>query len=295
MSFRGYSNAVDMNCGLYKSSEAFRRLKKQMGFRKVYVTGSKGFVGKNLMEHLKKEEKLEIVECDCDIRFPHMLYMDIPSDTDIIIHLAAKTKANESMVEPHEYLDTNAMGTVNILEVMRKKKIPKMIFYSSGGVKGYGEGAPYLWSKRMAEMACAMYCKLYGLQIIIFRPTNIYGPHNWKGVIWHFQQTKKKRKPLKVYGDGSQTRDFVHVYDVVDATMKAMKLRSNAYPIYLEIGTGVETSVLELAKKISKKYVLVPEKQNEVGLQSSVAKIATANLMLNWKPKITLKKGLKMT
>lgn len=257
----------------------------------IFVSGSRGFVGRNLIERMKDSYK--VVECDlpeCDITSLDCLTKKM-AGCDAVVHLAAKTKAYESLGEPHTYIDTNVMGTTNVLEAMRLNGIKRLVYTSSCGVKGYKEGSPYLWAKHISEIVCEMYAKLYGMEIIILRPTNIYGPHNWKGVIWHWIERKKKNEVLLIHGDGKQTRDFIHVYDVCDAIMTGL-VKPNPKIITVEIGTGIETSLIGLAKKIGGKYALTGD-WKKVGLRRSVANTKPAEKYLKFKAKISLDDGIK--
>jgi len=263
--------------------------------KKVFITGSKGFVGRHLVNQLQIEGFI-VKECDmydCDVTsFPDII-RDL--EGDVVIHLAARVRAGHSMKVPYQYIQTNVLGLINVLEVMRLKRIPRLIFISSAGVKGYTKGAPYLWSKRVGELFVEMYAKLYGIEAVIIRPTNIYGEGNNKGIIYNFTKAKKENRILKIYGDGSQTRDFVHVDDVVSAIIKAVgvKMYPKRNPICVEIGTGVETSMIELAKKISPNYTFVPIEKEEVGLKRSVADISKAQHHLKWTSKISLEEGIR--
>lgn len=262
---------------------------------RVYVTGWDGFVGPHLINRLEKEEGVEIVRCRCDIRNITDLHAEMKSDIDVVLHLAAMTKANESLENPHPYIDVNAMGTCNILECMRLAGIPKIVNISSGGVKDFFNGSPYLWSKIIAEKLVIMYSKLYGIKSIIIRPNNIYGPNNYKGVIYHWMKAKKAGETLHIHGDGNQTRDFVHVYDVVDAIVKAMRTNKIIpLSVTLEVGTGVGTKVIDLAKMmVGDNYVIHPELEHLAGIKKSVGNPVTTSIFLEWKAEITLKEGLK--
>lgn len=256
---------------------------------KIFVSGSEGFVGKNLLQRIGKTHK--VIECEVDITMgqPFTLMNDM-FGCDAVVHLAAMTKANESLKRPHIYLKTNLMGTINILEAMRLSGVKRLIYISSCGVKDYSQGSPYLWAKHLSERACAMYSKLYGLEIVILRPTNIYGPHNWKGVIHRFLEAKKNGEPLEIYGNGTQTRDFIYVCDVCDSIIKAIDIKFKDI-LYIEIGTGKETTIKELAKIIGGIYKFIP--LQNIGLKQSVADTTKAKTILGFEAKIALEEGLR--
>jgi UDP-glucose 4-epimerase len=259
---------------------------------KVFVTGSSGFVGKNLVGRLESKG-YDVIGCDlptCDITNLNQL-INLMKDCDAVIHLAAMTKAGESFKNPQKYIKINTMGTINILESMRIHGIKRLVCISSGGVAGEKRyWSPYLWSKHLAELGCKMYHQSYGIDIVILRPTNIYGPKNWKGVSHIFLQSKKEGRPVTITGDGSQARDFVHVHDVCDAIILALesKLKFKKFVI----GTGVATSIKQLADIIGVEYTLTMKFDN-VGLRESVADTKPAEKYLGFKAKISIEEGTK--
>lgn len=263
--------------------------------KKIFVTGSAGFVGKNLVEMLRREGH-EVVEFDFAKNPEHDItnlgqlvkYME----GDAVIHLASKTQASESIKNPHPYMKVIIMGTANILEAVRLKGIKRLVYISSCGIKGMTrDGNPYHWSKYMAEGLCQMYSEIYGLEVVVLRPTIMYGPHNWKGVVHTFTERTRKGETLHIYGDGSQTRDFLYVRDSCRAMIKAATQKVEGKFRILEIGTGKATSIKELAEMISDNVVFHPDKPS--GISSSIADIRDAKRYLNWKPKIKIKDVIK--
>lgn len=258
---------------------------------KVFITGSKGFVGSHLIKRLQKNHT--IIECDlpeCSITNFNNLMNQM--DGDVVVHLAARVHAGQSMKMPREYMETNVMGLLNILDVMRLKGISRIIFISSIMAKYYKtKPIPYIWSKRLGEMLVELYAKAYGIKAVILRPTNIYGIGNNKGVVDLFVKFKKEGKKLQIHGDGSQTRDFIHIDDVVEAIVKAVEIKKlPKKPLYVEVGTGKETTILELAKMVGVEYTLHPE--NEGGLERVVANISTGK-RLKWKAQKSLEDFFK--
>jgi len=259
---------------------------------KIFITGSNGFVGSYLIRRL--EELHTIIKCDlpkCNItNLGNMIEM-IDGNVDIVIHLAARVHAGQSIEMPRAYMMTNVMGLLNILEVMRIKKIPRIIFISSIMSKYYKQnGIPYQWTKKFGEMLIELYAKAYGIKAVILRPTNIYGIGNNKGVVDLFMKLKKDGKKLQIHGDGSQTRDFIHISDVIEAIVKSVEIKKlPKMPVYVEVGTGIETSILELAKMVEVEYVLYPEKVG--GTERIVANISTGK-RIKWKAKKSLKEWL---
>ena len=218
---------------------------------KALVTGGAGFIGSHLVDRLVKngyavrviddlstgklaniKAHLQNGEVDFvkgDIRDTELTRKTL-QDINVVFHLAAITSVPFSVQNPTLTTDINAQGTLNLLATSVKEGVGKFVFVSSCAV--YGEPkylpvdekhpiqpiSPYAESKFTAENACQNYHKKQQLQTIIFRLFNVYGPRQGKneysGVITRFFENCKQNLPLTIYGDGSQTRDFIHVYDV---------------------------------------------------------------------------------
>lgn len=241
---------------------------------KILVTGDKGFIGSHLVKELTKMHKLigfDIKESPKkDVRILDNL-LKSSEGVDAIIHLAALCIHPESVENPLEYLTTNVLGTINILETARRLKIKKVINMSSAGA---GMTSPYAISKLFGEQLCEMYSKLYGIDIISLRLFNVYGKGNDKGVINKFFSAIKSNKPVTIHGDGEYVRDYVYVKDIVKTIKKIIEknLESGTY----EAGTGVGTSVNELVKIMKKVTGKVVKIKYELGgydiIKFSVAK-----------------------
>lgn len=185
---------------------------------------------------------------------------------DLVVHLAAFVNPPESIKKPIETHDVNLNGTLNILESCVKKRVQKLIFASSAAVYGDGnplplrEGcslrpfSPYAASKVSAEFYCKMYRHCYGLSSVILRFFNVYGPGQntgeYAGVITRFVSSGLRGKPLTIYGDGFQTRDFVNVKDVVCAVEKALSFKSADSEVF-NVCTGKPISINELARFVA--------------------------------------------
>lgn len=182
---------------------------------------------------------------------------------DSVVHLAAFVNPPESIKKPLETHDVNLNGTLNVLESCLRNRIKKLVFASSAAVYGDGnplplrEGcclrpiSPYAASKASAEFYCKMYRDCYGLGSVILRFFNVYGPGQntgeYAGVITRFVASGLQGKPLTIYGDGSQTRDFVNVKDVVSAVEKALSFESADTEVF-NVCTGKPVSINELAR-----------------------------------------------
>lgn len=262
---------------------------------KIYITGSYGFVGNQLMKQLLSSNlEDEICTCSCDIRDLNSLIRQT-KDSDIIIHLAALSRIdNEGSSRIKEYFDINVIGTYNVMESMRLNHIPRLIFSSSTFIPHIEireNIKPYIWSKYLSEGIITMYSINYGIKTIILRLSEIYGPATKQGIIHQFLQSAKKREPLEIYGNGLQTHDFIHVYDVADAIVKSINLDQKQMMIRVDIGSGVETSIKDLADKISPNQKFLPNKN--IGLKGIIVDTTGALKYLGFKPKISLDDGLK--
>ena len=205
------------------------------------------------------------------------------------------------MERPLECLETNYLGTYNMLECARQVGARRFINSSTSSSYGLANEPPlqedmtpdclnpYSASKVGAESLCHMYFKLHGLRTITLRYFNVYGPRQplkgqYAPVIGLFEEQAKRGEPLTIVGDGEQRRDFTHVNDVVEANMNAMM--TNYSGMIVNVGTGVNHSVNEVASYISDNTVNIPERPGEA--RETLANIERANILLSWEPKITL-------
>ena len=226
---------------------------------------------------------------------------------EVIFHLAAQVDVRISLADPAFDARTNVEGTVNVLEAARAAGAARVVFSSTGGAM-YGETdllptpetvealpmAAYGQSKFCAERYLALYERLYGLSTIALRFGNVYGPrqdpHGEAGVIAIFAGAKVEGRPVTVYGDGGQTRDYVYVGDVVSGFLAAAESEATGA---VNIGTGVETSVRELVDSIGVDARNAPERAGEVA--RSCLDVSRAAERLGWRAEVTLQDGLRRT
>ncbi|MEK7203292.1 MAG: NAD-dependent epimerase/dehydratase family protein, partial [Patescibacteria group bacterium] len=206
----------------------------------------------------------------------------------------------------------NAMGSYNIFKNSGLNKVKKVIFISTGGAL-YGEClkpakeqtliqpiSPYAIHKYAAERYLELCYALYNLNYVVLRLANVYGPRQYSGgecgVIGIFIHNIINNKPIALYGDGAQTRDFVYVSDVVSACLKAMAVKDRGV---FNIGNGKEISILEIINAIKKsacKKLICKKKKARIGeARRSVLNSFKAKKRLNWNPKISLVQGIKNT
>ncbi|MEM1588487.1 MAG: NAD-dependent epimerase/dehydratase family protein [Candidatus Bathyarchaeia archaeon] len=294
---------------------------------KILITGGAGFIGSHLALYLKQEgyEVIVFDNFERSIKNAKTILngiriekLDLRKDLrklvkhakkSVIIHAAAYISAKESINKPLEYLDNNVASTINLLKAT-SKIAKKIIYLSSAAVYGNPEYLPideehklnpinpYGASKLSSEYYVKAYHNLYGVDYVILRLFNVYGEWQkgeYAGVISKFINKAKKKKPLIIYGDGLQTRDFVYIEDVAKAVKLAIET-SDSKGIY-NIGFGKPTTINQLAEIIMKAFSIdekpihLPERKGDI--KHSYANISKAVKLLGYKPEIDLKKGIE--
>jgi UDP-glucose 4-epimerase len=299
----------------------------QLKGTRIFVTGGAGFIGSHLCKKLSDSTsnltiydnlstgKIENVKHLPKVHFVKGDILDLKKlrsqeKADLIFHLAAQVVVPYSMENPIEDFETNARGTLNILEKARKDDA-RMVFTSSAAVYGnptklptpedygFNPASCYGLSKVVGEEYCNMYSQQYGLDITTLRLANVYGPRG-HGVIPDFlDKISRNPEKLEIIGTGLQSRDFVHVSDVVDAfTLAAVS--ENAIGKTYNIGFGNTTKIIDLAKMILKIMNLlgktaitttnVPWKGDINTIWFDASKIKKE---LKWTPKIRLEDNLR--
>ncbi len=243
------------------------------------ITGGAGFVGVNLIEHLNnagenritvldnetlgKREHLEGLSASFvhgDIRDRDLLDKVLPGH-DAIIHLAADTRVMDSIVDPSFNFDVNVNGTFQLMEAARQAGIERFVAASTGGaIIGEAEPpvhedmvprplSPYGASKLTMEGYLSAFAGAYGMKSVALRFSNIYGPRSFhKGsVVAAFMRRALKNKPLIVYGDGTQTRDYLYVGDLVKGIVQAVD--AGVSGVY-QLGSGQGTNLNDLIRRI---------------------------------------------
>ncbi|MQF64889.1 NAD-dependent epimerase/dehydratase family protein [SAR202 cluster bacterium AC-409-J13_OGT_754m] len=296
----------------------------------VLITGGAGFIGSHLAERCLAEGHRVIAidnlstgrlgNIEKGITFLHADICD-PSITtifqkekpDIVFHLAAQISLQNSLRNPIQDAQTNTLGTINLLHASKTVGIQKFIYSSTGGAL-YGEPeyfpcdenhpitplSPYGQSKYFGEQYIQLYSRLFRLNYVSLRYSNIYGPRQdpkgEAGVVAIFTNNMLDKKTPTIFGDGSQTRDFLYVSDVVNANILALSEKANgAY----NIGSGIETSVISLYRELSALLHFKKEPDYRPARTSEVSRIALdstkALTEMGWKPEVELQKGLAIT
>lgn len=284
---------------------------------KCIVTGGAGFIGSHLAD-LLISEGMEVVIIDNlstgrkENINPKAIFVQedllniekinpLFEDVDFVFHLAALPRIQPSFDNPIEHEETNVIGTINCLLACRNKKIKKFVYSSGGACYGNPDElptseraeirclSPYALQKYTAEQYCLILGKRYNIPTISLRYFNVYGPRSFNPknpfnaytcVIGIFENQKKERKPLTITGDGKQSRDFVHVYDVARANLLAAKSQ-HQYKVY-NIGSGKTYTTNQIAKMFNTKYIYFPERKGEARI--TWANSEKAKKELNWTP-----------
>ena len=297
--------------------------------KKVLVTGGAGFIGSNLVDRLveaghkvvvldnfvtgslsnlkKYKKKIKIIKIDifkADEKVLQKYFVKV----DWVVHLAALADIVPSITNPKDYFNTNVVGTFKILEAARKSKVKKFIYAASASCYGIPNNFPtsekdkidkhypYALTKNLGEELALHWAKVYKMPNVSLRFFNVYGPRSrtsgaYGAVFGVFLAQKISNKPLTVVGDGNQTRDFVHVYDLVDAIILALNKKNISGHIY-NVGGGKEVKINTIAKLIGGKIINIPKRPGEP--DRSLADITKIKKSLKWKPKIDIKEGVEM-
>ena len=303
----------------------------------ILLTGGAGFVGSNLCEKLlvnsdytigcidnfndnydpsvKRKnindfntfKRFTLYEGDIlDKSFLHQVFAS--GSFDLVIHLAAMTGVRPSVEDPTTYFNVNVIGTLNILEVMKKNNIKNMIFASSSSLYGNNRKvpfseqdnvdypiSPYAASKKACELLCYTYHHLYNFNINCLRFFTVYGPKQRPDLaIYMFTKALFNDEPIYVFGDGFSFRDYTHIDDIVHGIINSIE-RLNGYNIY-NLGESNTISILELIHFLEK-YTEKTAKINFLPMQAgdvyqTYADIEKAKVQLGYSPKISLEHGL---
>ena len=295
------------------------------------ITGGAGFIGRHLANRLVElGHNVRVIDdlsagekeaLDARVLFTRGDVRDQPKlwtllhDIDIVYHLAAKVSLPQSVLYPREYNDVNVGGTVALMEAMRAIGASCIIMASSGTIYGDQEQqpvdemvapdlrTPYAVSKLASEHYIFTLGRHYGIRAVALRIFNAYGPGQalppaYPPVVPQFLNRIMRGGSVVVYGDGTQTRDYVYIDDVVDALIAAGE-KENLDGEVINIGSGVETSVNELIALIEevagrRAHVLYNHEQSG-GVRRLVADIEKAERLLGFSPKKSLPEGLRRT
>ncbi|MFQ5966371.1 MAG: NAD-dependent epimerase/dehydratase family protein [Acidimicrobiia bacterium] len=302
---------------------------------KAIVTGGAGFIGSNLVDRLVDDGFSVLVIDDLstghmshlanarrhgglsfhqlDIRSQKIWTVFERFEPEVVFHLAAQAGVRPSVEDPLYDADVNVLGTLNVLEGARRSGASRVVFASSGGAI-YGDGgklpaqegyaqhpdSPYGISKRAVADYFRFYKSSYDISFVLLALANVYGPrqdpYGEAGVVAIFSRAMLDGRRPSIFGDGTQTRDYVFIDDVVDAFARAMNLGDG---LLFNIGTGVETSVVDLYDLVARhcKFSQPPmyDEPKPGDLQRSVVDPSRAARHLGWKAWTTLDDGIRQT
>jgi len=291
----------------------------------ILITGGAGFIGSHIADALTADNDVTVLDdlssgsrenvpddatfIEGDVRDDDTL-KNAAADTDVIFHEAAIVSVEQSIDQPKRCQDVNLAGTVAVLEAARRADA-RVVFASSAAI--YGEptavpideteptapASPYGIDKCGADQYVRTYHDLYGLDTVTLRYFNVYGPGqtggDYSGVISIFREQALNGDPITVDGDGSQTRDFVHVEDVVRANLLAAT--TDAVGTAYNIGTGTETSIETLAETVQSiadtDSPIIHGEPRPGDIDRSCADITRARERLGYEPGISLEEGLQ--
>ena len=295
--------------------------------KKILVTGGAGFIGSNLVDKLvdlghevtvldnlvtgqlsnlkKVKNKIKFVNIDLSSKKTRL--DKFFKKVDWVFHLAGLADIVPSIKNPSNYIDTNVVGTLNVLEASRKANIKKLIYAASASCYGIPKSYPtnenskidpkypYALSKFLGEQLVLHWTKVYNMPNVSLRFFNIYGPRSrttgaYGAVFGVFLAQKLANKPFTIVGNGNQTRDFTYVNDLVEAIILSAQ-KAEKGKIY-NVGSGKETSVNKIADIIKGERVVIPKRPGEP--DRSLADISKIKNELNWKPKNSIEEGIAL-
>ena len=267
----------------------------------ILVTGGAGFIGSTLVDRLVVlGHRVTVIDNESSESNDRFYYNDdatyyrldvsdygstrgLYDSKDYVFHLAAESRIHQTIENPLLAVKTNTNGTATVLQSSREAGVKRGMYSSTSAAYGLknipplNESMPedclnpYSVTKVAGEKLCKMYSDLYGLETVVFRYFNVFGPREpikgpYAPVIGLFLRKHSNNEPLTIVGDGLQSRDFVHVEDVVDANIRAMNYQGSIDMVsgaVYNVGTGVKHTVLELAQQISDNIVHIPPRPGE--------------------------------
>lgn len=306
--------------------------------QRILLTGCAGFIGSHLGESLLKAGYSVVGIDNFDPFYPReqkernlaqlshpnftffeadladkATYDKLPTDIDVVIHMAAKAGVQPSLKDAPDYIETNIMASNNLLEFMKRNDIKKMLFASSSSVYGNNKKipfeetdavdeqiSPYAFTKRSGELMNYCYHHLYNIDILNLRLFTVYGPRQRPDLAIHkFVKLIKSGESITMYGDGSSARDYTFVADTVAGFMAALDYLLSHNNVFEIVNLGNNTPV-KLSELIDAVYeVLGTEKQvNQIPMQPgdvniTYASINKAQKLFGYNPQTSLKEGLQ--
>ncbi len=293
---------------------------------KYIVTGGAGFIGSHIVDSLvERGDEVHVVDNFLTGKREWLNSAAVLHETDIrdfeklapifegaagVFHTAAQPRMQLSIAKPRMTNDINITGTLNVLLASRDAGVGRVVYSASSSAYGPRHPMPlsedmpaeplipYAIQKRVGEQYCAMASRFYGLETICLRYFNVYGPRQtaasdgqYATVIGIFLEQCRNGKPMTVVPDGEQRRDYTHVADVARANIFAMESPRSGAGEIINIGTGKNYSILEVASLIGGAWKFVEPRQGEV--RATLADIRRAREALGWEPTISFEQGIE--
>jgi UDP-glucose 4-epimerase len=298
---------------------------------KVLVTGGAGFIGSNLVEaYLNKGYEVVVVDnlttgnmqhlaslknitfYESGIETPEFLEIVKKEKPDVINHHAAQIDVQTSIHNPMEDASINIVGTINVLQACRENPAIKLVYASSAAVYGTPEYlgidekhpvkpiSNYGISKHTPEHYIEVFHDIYGIDYTILRYANVYGKHQDPkgegGVISILVDCAIENKTFSIFGDGEQTRDFVHIQDIVEANMLASeKAQNDIFNIGTAIPTSLNDTIVTFEKIVGFELDKVTMEERKGDIKHNYLSNDKAERKLGWQPKVSLEEGLSLT
>lgn len=307
--------------------------------KNILVTGGAGFIGSNFVNYMVKHHpEYNITVLDALTYAgnlsnfnkeiwdnPHFSFQEgnikdrktveeSIKDADVVIHFAAQTHVDNSILWCDEFVNTNIKGTQILLDACRKYPVERFIYISSSEVYGTAElvpmseehhlnpRSPYAGTKAGADRLVYACFVTYGLPVIILRPFNCYGPNqHTEKLIPCFVTRALDDRPLLLHGDGSATRDWTHTQDICRAFDRVIEVDLNkVVGEVINIGSGVDISVIDITRKILKRLdkpesIIQPQPDRLGQVRRHISSTEKAKRLLDWEAKIPFEDGLEMT
>lgn len=290
--------------------------------KKIVVTGGAGFIGSHLVDQLielgfvvEVVDNLSANSREQVNRLAKLHALDISDleairpifkDAEYVFHLAAIPSVQYSLEQPDIANQVNVSGTLNVLMAASSSGVKRLIYSSSCAV--YGDQvvmplhekmsafpkSPYGLQKYIGELYCRLWSEAYALSTISLRYFNVYGPRQksegpYASVVAKFVELSKSGEAMTITGDGEQTRDFVHVRDVVRANLLAMDNRNVGMGEAINIGSGQDLSVNDIAKLVGGKRVY---SRSRLEPRRTLADNSLAEKLLGWQPEVKIEEGI---
>lgn len=228
---------------------------------------------------------------------------------DAVIHLAARAGVRDSITSPEDYIKTNILGTLNLLECLQEHHCPKLVIASSSSVYGncrentFTETlsvnspiSPYAMTKLADEQLCYTYHHLYGINVVALRFFTVYGPRQRPDLAIHkFVRNILDNEPIEIYGDGSTSRDYTYIDDIISGIISAIEYRKSGYEI-INLGSGnpiaLNRMVNLLEDCLGKKAELIYKPMQSGDVDKTACNWQKAHLLLNYTPQTDFEDGL---